>query len=102
MLKTCRYGALCLLALVLLIGAPALAQESDDEMRDEIEGLKQGQKNIQKQLNEIKRLIQTQQRPAAPKRRGAEVKDVIFDIANGEVKGEKSAQLTLIEFTDYQ
>jgi len=103
MLKTCRIAGLCLLALVLLVGVPVLAQESADDMRQEIEALKQGQKNIQKQLNEIKRLLQTQQRPqAAPQRRGPQVKDVVFDVANGEVKGEKSAQLTLIEFTDYQ
>ena len=103
MLKTFRNAGLCALALVLLLGFPVLAQESENDLRQEIEALKQGQKNIQKQLNEIKRLLQTQQRAQQPsKPRGPQVKDVVFDIANGKVKGDNSAQLTLIEFTDYQ
>ena len=100
--KTIRKTGLCVLALVLLVGFPALAQNSEEEMRKEIEALKQGQKNIQKQLAEIKRLLQTQQPPQAPKRRGPEVKDVVFDVSNARVKGEAGAALTVIEFTDYQ
>ena len=99
MLKTIRLAGLGVLALVLLVGAPVLAQD-DADLRKEIDALKVGQQNIQKQLAEIKRLLQ--QRQAPPKPRGPVVKDVVFDITNGQIKGEAGASLTLIEFTDYQ
>jgi len=88
-------------ALALLAAPVVFAQETEEDLRKEIQALKQGQQNIQRQLAEIKRLLQTQAKPAA-QRRGAEVKDVVFDVSNARVKGEKSATLTLIEFTDYQ
>jgi protein-disulfide isomerase len=101
MLKMFRNAGLGVLALGLLVAAPAFAQESDDDIRAEIEALKQGQKDIQRQLNDIKRMLQQQARKPAP-RPGPQVKDVVFNVGSAEVKGEKSAQLTLIEFTDYQ
>jgi protein-disulfide isomerase len=98
--KSIRSAGLVVLALGLLVASPAFAQESDDDIRKELEALKQGQKNLQQQLNDIKRLLQQQRQPA--RRQGPQVKDVVFNIGSAEVKGEKSAQLTLIEFTDYQ
>ena len=86
--------------LALLLASPGFAQESEEDLRKEIEALKQGQKNIQRQLAEIKRLVSQGQKPAAPK--GPQVKDVIFELGNNEVKGSSGAKLTLIEFTDYQ
>ena len=87
-------------ALALLLASPGFAQESQEDLKKEIEALKQGQKNIQRQLAEIKRLVQAgQQKPAA---RGPKVKDVVFDLGASVVKGDDGATLTLIEFTDYQ
>ncbi len=86
--------------LALLLASPGFAQESDADLRKEIEALKQGQKNIQRQLQEIKRLVSQSQRP--PQRQGPQVKDVVFNIGNNAVKGDSGAKLTLIEFTDYQ
>ncbi len=87
--------------LALLLVSPGFAQESDDDLRKEIEALKQGQKNIQRQLQEIKRILQSQTKKP-PARQGAQVKDVVFNIGNNAVKGDSGAKLTLIEFTDYQ
>ena len=86
--------------LALLLVSPGFAQESDEDLRKEIEALKQGQKNIQRQLAEIKRLVQQGQKP--PQRQGPQVKDVVFNLGNNAVKGDSGAKLTLIEFTDYQ
>ena len=86
--------------LVLLLASPGFAQESDEDLRKEIEALKQGQKNILKQLQDIKRLVQQSQKP--PQRQGPQVKDVVFNLGNNEVRGDSGAKLTLIEFTDYQ
>ncbi len=86
--------------LALLLASPGFAQEADEDLRKEIEALKQGQKNIQKQLQEIKRLVTQSQKP--PARKGPQVKDVVFNLGNSVVKGDSGAKLTLIEFTDYQ
>jgi len=86
--------------LALLLASPGFAQESEEDLRKEIEALKQGQKNIQRQLAEIKRLVSQGQKP--PARQGPQVKDVVFELGNNEVKGSSGAKLTLIEFTDYQ
>ncbi len=87
--------------LGLLLASPGFAQESDADLRKEIEALKQGQTNIQRQLQEIKRLVQSQNKKPA-QRQGPQVKDVVFNIGNNAVKGDSGAKLTLIEFTDYQ
>jgi protein-disulfide isomerase len=101
MTKLPRIAGLGVLALgLLLVALPVFAQEGDEDIRKEIEALKQGQQNIQKQLQEIKKLLQQQQRPAAPQ--GPKVKDVVFNLGNNDVLGDAGAALTLIEFTDYQ
>jgi len=100
MLKLVRITGLGLLVMGLVAVSPALAQEADDDIRKEIEALKAGQQNITKQLNEIKRLLQQQAKPAA--KAGPAVKDVVFNLGSNEVKGDVGAKLTLIEFTDYQ
>ena len=87
--------------LIPLLAGPSLAQESDEGIRQEIEALKKGQQDIQKQLEEIKKLLKS--RPAAPARKsGPDVKDVVFNLSNSVSKGDTAAKLTLIEFTDYQ
>lgn len=95
LLRSTSVAALSLVAL----GLPAVAQETDQELRKEIEALREGQKQIQKELAEIKRLLSTQ-RKAAPA--GPNVKDKVFDLGDNPVKGEQTARLTLVEFTDYQ
>ena len=86
--------------LSLLIGGTgAIAQTADEQMRQEIEALKAGQDQIRKDLAEIKRLLQT--RPTG-QRSGPNVKDKVFDIGDNPVRGERTAKITLVEFTDYQ
>ncbi len=115
------------LALCLLLPAPILAQETQsNDVRDELEELKRGQQEIQRQiqlmrevealkqgqaeirreLDAIKKLIQAS--PAAPARAaarapsGSRVKDVVFTVGDNPSKRENTAKLTLVEFTDYQ
>ena len=68
-------------------------QTSTDDLKKEIEGLKEGMKAIQKDLQEIKALLQS---------RGAPPQNVILDLGNNPSKGERTAKLTLVEFSDYQ
>ena len=78
----------------------ASAQDSTEELRQEIEALKQGQKQIRSDLAEIKRLLQ--QRPQRQAPAGPDVKDKVFDLGANPIIGEQTAKLTLVEFTDYQ
>ncbi len=92
---TAALGA-CLFALA---SAPVWAQ-SDAELKQEIEALKQGQQQIRKELSEIKTLLQKRPSAAAPS--GPNVSGKVFNLGNKPVKGEPTAKLTLIEFLDYQ
>jgi protein-disulfide isomerase len=87
----------------LLVVAPTRAQTGDDteELRQEIEALKAGQDAIQKDLAEIKQLLQQQPRQD---RRASAVQAVEGTVAVGSipVKGDAGARVTLIEFSDYQ
>ena len=83
--------------LTLLCATPGLAQGTSDEkdLRKEIEVLREGQKALQKELQEIKSLLQTRQAPGAPM-------EFVLDVDENPFKGDRNAKLTLIEFTDFQ
>ncbi len=81
----------------LVAGAsPLHAQTADEQMRRDIEALKEGQKTIQRDLEEIKRLLQG----------GRAVADVLprdpIGIAGQPAKGNAKATVALIEYSDYQ
>ena len=90
------YGALALMVVCATIG---FAQPVAPDLQQEIEALKKGQQEIQKELQELKKLLQTRRptRPAAP-----DVRNMVFNLRDNPVKGEQTAELTLVEFTDYQ
>ena len=67
-------------------------------LQKEIEALKEGQRTIQKDLEEIKTLLRSRPVAAQP----TTPRDVVLNIVGKPFKGEKTARLTLIEFTDYQ
>jgi Tfp pilus assembly protein PilN len=89
-------GALFLLASMAL----SFGQKPDSDVQQEIETLKKGQQEILRRLQEIERLLQQQQRPA--RRPQPSVKGMVFDLGDNPAKGEQTAALTLVEFTDYQ
>ena len=90
----------CAAVVGFVMVSPILAQETDQDLREEIAALKAGQQAIQKQLEEIKKLVAA--RPAAAPAAGPTVADVVFDLGANPVKGEQTAKFTLVEFTDYQ
>lgn len=99
------FTVVCQLSLLtLLYGTPGFAQETSSEgvndLKEEIEALKEGQKAIQKELQEIKTLLRARQAPApAP---AAPPREVVLDLGGSPFKGDETAKLTLVEFTDYQ
>ncbi len=88
-----------LAALTLFSAHPGLAQTSEElkALSTETEALKEGQKAIQKDLQELKTLLQPG-RVAPP----SELENVVLSVEGAWAKGEKTAGLTVIEFMDYQ
>jgi len=83
------------------MAVPTTAQDTEGDLRGEIEALKKGQQQIRRDLAEIKKLLQA--RPAAaPARAGVDVSNVVFNLRDNPIQGESTAKLTLVEFTDYQ
>ena len=84
--------------LVVLGALFALSQPSKEltVLRKEIEALKEGQKAIQSDLQEIKNLLRA--RATA----GTSAAEVVLSVDGAPAKGEESAKVTLVDFTDYQ
>ena len=86
-----------------LIAGPALAKTSDDlkALQQEVQALRQGQEQIQKDLDEIKKLLQ---KPAPSRTAPNKPAFAPTDIQLGDVayRGAYDAPVTLIEFSDYQ
>jgi len=65
------------------------------DLKKEIEAIKEGQKAIQKDIEEIKNLLRA--KPSSP-----EFKEAVVSIKGDQFRGNKDAKLVLIEFFDYQ
>ena len=89
------------LALALFAQGEARASTSSEikELKEEVQALRQGQEQIQKDLAEIKKLLE--RRPAAaPGQQAFRPADLV--VGKSPVLGEASAPVTLVEFSDYQ
>jgi prefoldin subunit 5 len=83
---------------------PAVAQTTPEyqDLKKEIESLKQGQAGLKQDLQEIKKLIQGIKQAPAAQGGGDEFKEAIINIQGAPIRGDKKAKLVFIEFTDYQ
>jgi hypothetical protein len=88
-----------LLLSTLFFHQPGSAQPPEElrTLRQEIEALKEGQRAIRKELQEIKKLLQPQraQKPIQPT-------NVLLHIDDRPFKGDKIAAVTLVDFSDFQ
>jgi protein-disulfide isomerase len=77
--------------------APKTNSSNNDDVRREIRELKQGQEAIQKELQEIKKLLLARDpdagKPPRPER---------MSINSRPFKGSNTARLVMVEFSDYQ
>ena len=85
------------LILALFLPAPfARAQQTSiDDLKKEIQTLNETVKGMQKDLQEIKSLLKSRE-PAPP------LQNVILELGDNPSQGERTAKLTLVEFSDYQ
>ena len=83
-------------SLVVILPLPAAAQAvpAYDVLRREIEELREGQRRLEGQIEEIKKLLAGG--------RSAEVRNVVVAVAGSSFKGELTAMVTVVEFSDYQ
>ena len=84
----------------MMLWAPATGagRASDLEaLRADVEALKAGQAAMQRDLQDVRSLLRA--KPSAP---AAEVQDRVVAVAGAASMGERTAPLTLVEFTDFQ
>jgi hypothetical protein len=84
--------------IFLLSTQPGFAQTGEElrGLKKELEELKQSQKAIQKDLQQIKNRLQSMgMLPEEPK-------NLFLNISGKPFKGDKNAKLILIEFSEYQ
>ena len=97
-------ATLAALAILVALGAgTGEAQTSEQalgDLRKEIEALKDGQKAIQRELQEIKALLRGRQSAEAPP--DDTPQNLVLSLDGASIKGSKSARLVLLDFTDYQ
>ena len=94
-----------LAALTLFAAHPGFSQTSEElkALSKEIEALKQGQKSIQSDLQELKTLLRTRQAPAAAQPPSpSQPRTVMISVDGAPILGNKDAKVTVIEFSDYQ
>ena len=84
---------------------PIWAAQPDEEinaLRKDVESLKAGQEALRKEITGLKNLIKAQQQ--TPRERRSPIGDInaSVNVVNDPHKGESSARVTMIEFSDYQ
>jgi len=95
-----KYAVLLILTISFLLHSQhgfAQTGKDIDAIKEDIKGLKEGQKAMQKEIQEIKGLLKAKQAPAPP-----EFKEAIINIEGDLFKGDSKAKLAIVEFSDYQ
>jgi gas vesicle protein len=95
-MKVSQTGAWVGLSLAIALAAPGAAQQTTtDDLKKELDSLRTMVEGIQKDIQDMKGMLARQAPP--PSGVGA-----VVDFGNSPTKGERTARLTLIEFSDYQ
>ncbi len=82
--------------------SPGSTQSSEElkALRQELEAIKEGQGRLQKDVQEIKAILQGARAAAQPPQ--VQPQNVVLTLDGEPTKGDTSARVVLVEFTDYQ
>jgi protein-disulfide isomerase len=96
-----RNGVATLCGLVLLgfLTARTGSSQSSEDLKKDIQTLKDGQQAIQKDLQEIKKLLAARPSAQAPPEQAL---NAVISVDGEPFKGNKNAKLTLVEFSEFQ
>jgi len=94
-IRSSNLAVLLPLALMLSSLSAHAQQTSMDDLKKQVEALNQNMNAMQKDLQEIKAMLQSRVRVTPPQ-------SVVMDLGKRPVKGEADAKLTLVEILDYQ
>jgi hypothetical protein len=90
-----RFSAFTAFAALVFFSLSSVFAQDMNTLSKDVQELKEGMKALQKDLNEIKTLLRSRSAAAAPQ-------NPVINVAGAQFKGEKTAKLTLIEFSDFQ
>ena len=96
-MKRCAILTILIMLFCICI-QPVFAKSTSDDinaLKKEIETLKEGQKAMQKDIQEIKNSLRAKQAPP-------EFKEAVIELGDNPFKGDKNAKVTLVEFSDFQ
>ena len=93
---------LSLLALLIPLSGCEQPRGEIEALKKEVEALKEGQKTAEKDLREIKALLQRVGAIRAGARPRPEPKDVVVSVDDDPFLGKRNAKVTVIDFSDYQ
>ena len=91
--------------LLFSFSQPGFTQSGDEikSLQKEMQALKKGQKRIQRDLNTIKNLLRERQTPRPRRRQAAKpFQPVVLNVGDEPFKGDRSAKVTIVDFSDYQ
>jgi protein-disulfide isomerase len=94
-IRISKLSILLSLAVLLFTQSTRAQQTSLDDLKKQVDALNQNMNAMQKDLQEIKALVQNRVKVPPPQ-------SVVLDLSDRPVKGESTAKLTLVEFLDYQ
>ena len=96
MIRKLTLPAALLLVLVCVVPPARAQQPSMEDLIKQIEALTKSIQAMQKDLQDIKTMLQSRMAPPPPPQ------NVLLDLTGQPSRGENTAKLTLIEFSDYQ
>lgn len=90
--------------LIVVAGPVAFGQAPDEltNLKKEVEALREGQKALERELEEIKSLLRARQAPRQPSPSATLEQPVAIGIDGAPSLGARTAKVALVEFSDYQ
>src|SRR4051812_36294379 len=96
---TTIFAAMLLLCTFTCVNAQTEQQTGDElrKLRQELDSIREGQRALQEDMKEIKKLLLSRQTPAAPPSAPSTV-----SMGSNPVQGSPKARVVLVDFSDYQ